>query len=287
MAAASSICQTPFTLFQGSNWVKRRNLKNASFPDCCFSPSRSLLCGGFHSRRPVLRRNSFWVSKSMDESMRTSAFRDGKGDENIQVFEQEAFIDGTSPFQSKRLSREVEYTLNRLSKWIVTALFGGFILWRHDAEALWFTAGSILNALLSVLLKHILNQERPSTLKSDPGMPSSHAQSIFFAVFFVILSGVEWLGLNVFTIALSGLVLTFGSFFSYLRVSQQLHTVSQVVVGAIIGSIFSILWYWLWNGFILDVFVSYLWVRIVVVLGSVGLCIGFVLFAIRYWLQDD
>jgi len=75
------------------------------------------------------------------------------------------------------------------SKWIVAALFGCFILWRHDAEALWFTAGSILNALLSVLLKHILNQERPSTLKSDPGMPSSHAQSIFFAVFFVILSG--------------------------------------------------------------------------------------------------
>ncbi|WVZ09495.1 hypothetical protein V8G54_014025, partial [Vigna mungo] len=274
MAAASSICQTPFTLFQGSNCLKRRNLKNTSLPRC-FSPSRSLLYSGFISRRPLLRRDSFWVSKTMDESVRTSAFRDGEGDENIQVFEQEAFIDGPSPFQSKFLSHEVEYKLNRLSKWIVTALFGGFILWRHDAEALWFTSGSILNALLSVLLKHILNQERPSTLKSDPGMPSSHAQSIFFAVFFVILSGVEWLGLNVFTIAMSGLVLTFGSFFvsSYLRVSQQLHTVNQVVVGAVIGSIFSILWYWLWNGFILDVFVSSLWVRIVVVLGSVGLCI--------------
>jgi len=70
-------------------------------------------------------------------------------------------------------------------------------------------------------------------------------------------------------------------------VSQQLHTVSQVVVGTVIGSIFSFLWYWLWNGFILDLFVSYLGVRIVVVLGSVGLCVGFVLFAIRYWLQDD
>jgi len=70
-------------------------------------------------------------------------------------------------------------------------------------------------------------------------------------------------------------------------VSQQLHTVSQVVVGAAIGSIFSILWYWLWNGYMLDAFVSSLWVRIIVVLGSAGLCIGFVLFAIRYWLQDD
>ncbi|CAJ1930243.1 unnamed protein product [Sphenostylis stenocarpa] len=286
MAAPSSICHTPSFLSQRSNWLNQRNLKSTSFPDR-FSPSRSLLCSGFVSRKPVLSRNSFWATQTMDESVKTSASRDGKGDENIQVFEQEALIDGPSPFWSRFLSHDLEYTLNRLSKWIVTALFGGFIVWRHDAEALWFTAGSILNALLSVFLKHILNQERPSTLKSDPGMPSSHSQSIFFAVFFVILSGIEWLGLNIFTIAISGLVMTFGSFFSYLRVSQQLHTVSQVVVGAVIGSIFSILWYWLWNGLVLDAFVSSLWVRIVVVLGSVGLCIGFVLFAIRYWIQED
>jgi len=113
MAAASSICQTPFTPFQGSTWLKGRKLKNTSFSDC-FSPSRSLLGSRFLSRRPVLRRNSYWVSKRMDESVRTSAFRDGKGDENIQVFEQEAFIGGPSPFQSKLLSHELEYNLNRL-----------------------------------------------------------------------------------------------------------------------------------------------------------------------------
>ncbi|KAK7406739.1 hypothetical protein VNO78_08369 [Psophocarpus tetragonolobus] len=286
MAAPTSICYSPFSIFQGSNLRKQRYLKNTSFADR-FSPPRSLLCSKFVPRKPVLLRNSFWVSKTMDESVGTSAFRDGKGDETVQVFEQEAFIDGSAPLRSKFLSHEVEYKLNRLSKWIVAALFGGLILGRHDAESLWFAAGSILNALLSVWLKHILNQERPSTLKSDPGMPSSHAQSIFFTVFFVILSSVEWLGLNGFTFAMSGLVLTFGSFFSYLRVSQQLHTTSQVVVGGAIGSISSVLWYLLWNGFMLDAFVSSLWVRIVVVLGSAGLCIGFVLFAIRYWLQDD
>jgi len=70
----------------------------------------------------------------------------------------------------------------------VTILFGVFIIWRHDAEALWFAAGSILNAMFSISLKHILHQKRPSTLKSDPGMPSSHAQSIFFTVIFIILS---------------------------------------------------------------------------------------------------
>jgi membrane-associated phospholipid phosphatase len=74
------------------------------------------------------------------------------------------------------------------SKWIVTVLFGVFIIWRHDAEALWFAGGSILNAMFSISLKHLLNQKRPSSLKSDPGMPSSHAQSIFFTVIFIILS---------------------------------------------------------------------------------------------------
>ena len=74
---------------------------------------------------------------------------------------------------------------------------------------------------------------------------------------------------------------------SYLRVSQQLHTVSQVVVGATIGSIFSIVVYWLWNAFMRDAFVSSMWFRIIMVSGSIGLCLGFILFAIRHWLQDD
>jgi hypothetical protein len=76
------------------------------------------------------------------------------------------------------------------SKWLVAALFGAVILWRHDAEAMWAVLGSIVNSILSVILKRIFNQERPdSTLRSDPGMPSSHGQSIFFTVVFAILSG--------------------------------------------------------------------------------------------------
>ncbi|PIA38200.1 hypothetical protein AQUCO_02800102v1 [Aquilegia coerulea] len=48
---------------------------------------------------------------------------------------------------------------------------------------------SLMNSVLSVTLKHILNHDRPvTTLRSDPGMPSSHAQSIFFVVVYFIRS---------------------------------------------------------------------------------------------------
>lgn len=80
------------------------------------------------------------------------------------------------------------------SKWLVAVLFGAIVLWRHDAESLWALMGSVLNAILSITLKKVLKQERPiSTLRSDPGMPSSHAQSIFYAVAFVNLSSKSFL----------------------------------------------------------------------------------------------
>ncbi|KAG5621062.1 hypothetical protein H5410_006280 [Solanum commersonii] len=80
-------------------------------------------------------------------------------------------------------------TLNSLSKWLVAAVFVIIFLWRHDTEAHWAASGSILNARLSIVLKRILNQERPvSAIRSDPGMPSTHAQSIFYTVMFCIVS---------------------------------------------------------------------------------------------------
>lgn len=63
----------------------------------------------------------------------------------------------------------------------MSGLFGLLILWKHDAESMWVVTGSVLNAMLSKALKRILNHERPvAGIRSDPGMPSSHAQSIFY-----------------------------------------------------------------------------------------------------------
>ncbi|KAG8383359.1 hypothetical protein BUALT_Bualt04G0004200 [Buddleja alternifolia] len=190
-------------------------------------------------------------------------------DEGVKAFEEGAFMEGSS-------------------KWLVVALFCAILLWRHDAEALWAAVGAVLNTALSVALKKILNQERPIyTLRSDPGMPSSHAQSIFYTITFLNLSLAEWYGINGLTATLSGLFVILGSYFSWLRVSQQLHTVSQVVVGALLGSVFSILWYWSWNTFVLNLFISFLWVRIVVVLGAIGFCVSFLYHIYQSWIVEE
>ncbi|CAE6075801.1 unnamed protein product [Arabidopsis arenosa] len=131
------------------------------------------------------------------------------GNEQFGAVEQESFINNSSEIRKDLVAGGgIEAIVNRLSKWVVSALFGSIILLRHDGAALWAVIGSISNSALSVVLKRILNQERPATtLRSDPGMPSSHAQSISFISVFAVLSVMEWLGTNGVSLFLSGLIL--------------------------------------------------------------------------------
>ncbi|KAJ9703511.1 hypothetical protein PVL29_005029 [Vitis rotundifolia] len=212
------------------------------------STSNLAFSGGFSSEKFVLRKNGVGGPLTMTELVRTSAFRNGDDDEGATMIEQEAFITGSSEFPANIVAGGLEATLNRL----------------------------------------ILNQERPvSALRSGPGMPSSHAQSIFFTVVFTSLSVVEWLGINGLTLTISGLALALGSYLSWLRVSQQFHTISQVLVGSAVGFIFCILWFWSWKAFVLDAYTSDLWVRVLVIVGAVGFCLGFVLYVIKYWLLEE
>ncbi|XP_026396577.1 lipid phosphate phosphatase epsilon 1, chloroplastic-like [Papaver somniferum] len=173
------------------------------------------------------------------------------------------------------------------SKWLVVTVFGIIVIWRHDALAMRAAMGAVANAWISITLKRILDQERPvASLGSGPGMPSSHAQSIFFASVYAILSLVTYLGLNGVTVTIGVLGLGFISYLSWLRISQRHHTISQVVVGAILGTICSILWFQSWYWFVQQAFLSFLWVRIIIVLGGVTCCVIFLLYVIKHWLMD-
>ncbi|KAM4128681.1 hypothetical protein ACJW30_02G185100 [Castanea mollissima] len=287
MSLRPTLLNPPTFNFFASNTPKLKPINSPKlFADSSVSKLSSL--GGFVSNKGFSDINYRTLgTNNMVQLNTTCALKGNEGDEGIQVLEQEAVVNGFSKF-SEFMPDGLEATLNRTSKWLVSALFGGVILWRHDAEALWAAMGSVVNVMLSLKLKRILNQERPvSTLKSDPGMPSSHAQSIFFTVTFTILSIIEWLGINEITIAIGVLAMAFGSYLSWLRVSQLYHTKSQVVVGAVLGTIFSILWYLSWDAIVLKAFISSFWVRAVVVLGAAGFCLGFLVHIVRYWLRDE
>ncbi|KAJ0239012.1 Lipid phosphate phosphatase epsilon 2 [Hirschfeldia incana] len=221
--------------------------------------------------------------KPMADLVKTHAWRDGE-EERFQGLEQDAFIN--SP--SNDSGGGINAVANRLSKWVVAALFGSFLLLRHDGAALWAVIGSVSNSALSAALKRILNQERPvATLRSDPGMPSSHAQSISFISVFTVFSVVEWLGTNELSLFLSGLILALASYFTWLRVFQKLHTTSQVVVGAIFGSVYSTLWYITWNSLVLQVFASSFSVQVSVFAFAAASALGFLVYVLLNWFKDD
>lgn len=74
---------------------------------------------------------------------------------------------------------------------------------------------------------------------------------------------------------------------SWLRVSQRLHTLNQVAVGAVLGFCFSIFWFWLWDAIVMKAFIAHFWVRIVAFVGAAGFCVGFLLYVIRNWVIED
>lgn len=226
----------------------------------------------------------------MTELTRFAALGRGKGmEEDGGRGEAQAILEREAPDLARRFSwRSVEPFINKMTKWIVSGLFGLLILWKHDAEIMWVAMGSVLNSMLSFALKRILNHERPAAgLRSDPGMPSSHAQSIFYIDVTVILLMFHSMGLNPFTATVGGIALFLGSYLAWLRVSQKLHTSSQVLVGALAGTTFAVAWYESWNSLVSEAFNSHLWVQILVIMGSLVFCFGFTIYVIRNWLSDE
>ncbi|XP_057976539.1 lipid phosphate phosphatase epsilon 2, chloroplastic isoform X3 [Malania oleifera] len=157
MLASSAISHLTFTFRPEITLYRRlKSLKSIAFPH--FQASSSVFSAS--------KRHGILIGPSiMTEVISPSFSGSSRGHEGISAFEQEHLIDESSELRSAFTCDQLESTLNRLSKWLVTGLLGVVILWRHDAEALWAAMGSVINSGLSVILKRILNQERPvSTL---------------------------------------------------------------------------------------------------------------------------
>lgn len=83
------------------------------------------------------------------------------------------------------------------------------------------------------------------------------------------------------------LILMLNCMQTWLRVSQKLHTTSQVVVGAIFGSVYSTLWYITWNSLVLEAFASSFSVQVAVFAISAASALGFAVYVLLNWFKDD
>ncbi|KAL7746343.1 hypothetical protein RI367_008273 [Sorochytrium milnesiophthora] len=119
-------------------------------------------------------------------------------------------------------------------------------------EPVWMLAGQLLNEMLNLVLKRTIQQDRPRAgeFGKGYGMPSSHAQFMFFVSGYV---AVRVRGIRSHKWQLSRLaqrVVTQGVFVvaasvAYSRVYLEYHTAAQVLAGVAVGSVVGGCWSWI------------------------------------------
>ena len=135
--------------------------------------------------------------------------------------------------------------INESTKWAVSAaVFITLALLHRNLTCNWWVLGSVLAASLCKALKSALNHARPHTArKEDPGMPSSHANSLAFLSTFASL----WLFHTNTTPFLPIAIPALALFLTWLRVALGYHTIAQVAVGWGLGCGVGVGWWWGWQ----------------------------------------
>ena len=136
--------------------------------------------------------------------------------------------------------------IGKNTKWIVSLSAAAVLLYRRDALAVSAIAGALSNAVLGKVLKRILQQKRPDGAPlADPGMPSSHAMSLFFLSCYLCSAIVSWTPTwsPLQGAAAIASLLGFAASGAAWRVKSGLHTAAQVVVGGLLSGTNGFLWF--------------------------------------------
>jgi membrane-associated phospholipid phosphatase len=116
---------------------------------------------------------------------------------------------------------------------IIVFIYGVYCLYENYVSLSIFIFFVGVNEIINRILKSIIREERPTELISDKnhptyyGMPSGHTQHIFFIATYLQLSNVPY----------NEIVWILSFITAYERYVNEKHTINQVCVGALIGSI--------------------------------------------------
>jgi membrane-associated phospholipid phosphatase len=138
----------------------------------------------------------------------------------------------------------------------ILILLSWYLLWDNKNLFFYYTVGIFANAVLNIIFKGIIQEPRPMfddkkvrLLKTHGkeyfyqsgipfdifGMPSGHAQTSLFSTIFIYLSLKQT---NLLYIYIPLTLLT-----CYQRVKFDYHSISQIIVGGIVGTAFGYLVY--------------------------------------------
>lgn len=165
--------------------------------------------------------------------------------------------------------------VNNSTKWVVSSIVLAVLLTSPGIQVAWCVVGSILSTVLCKVLKKVINEARPiSARKADPGMPSSHANSLSFLGTYAALALARSSLPNNKYLALGVLVGAYA--LALLRISQGYHTGAQVAAGLTLGAATAAAWWTLGLGHVLaavqqtPVLANSLWVCTYAAVGLFG-----------------
>ncbi|CAM9804895.1 unnamed protein product, partial [Heterosigma akashiwo] len=132
-----------------------------------------------------------------------------------------------------------------LSPIFICVMYATLLVFNRDLQIFVMSFGQMLNVVLNEILKQVINQPRPGVVdRHDSGMPSNHAQFLFFfAAYFSLSMRNRISGPSVAAdIFVTAGVHVLAILTAYSRVYLSYHTVPQVLVGSAVGSIMGIFW---------------------------------------------
>lgn len=137
------------------------------------------------------------------------------------------------------------------------AILTGFvtlILFRRDLHTIAFFSGVMLNEFVNFILKHTIREARPlkrEGLHSEYGMPSTHAQFIWFFAAYVTLfvcirlhhNSNSTISERFWRIIIVVACIILAILVSYSRIYLQYHSISQILCGVFVGATLGIAWF--------------------------------------------
>lgn len=145
--------------------------------------------------------------------------------------------------------------LSSLCPLALVIAFVTLILFRRDLHTIFFFIGTVLNEAINWILKHCIKELRPchgrEILFSEYGMPSNHAQFMWFfatyMAFFLLIRlhhGSSTYPLeNAWKYLATIVFISAAAIVTYSRIYLQYHTWTQVLWGAALGIFLACIWF--------------------------------------------